>query len=51
MLTPAEGQEVCCSTPFLSLSLCRLLRSPPIPRLPSPPQKGIFPEIENIGLL
>ena len=50
MLTPAEGQEVCCSTPFLSLSLCRLLR-PPIPRLPSPPKKGVFPEIENIGLL
>ena len=50
MLTPAEGQEVCCSTPFLSLSLCRLLR-PPIPHLPSPPKKGVFPEIENIGLL
>ena len=50
MLTPAEGQEVCCSTPFLSLSLCRLLR-PPTPYLPSPPKKGVFPEIENIGLL
>ena len=49
MLTPAEGQEVCCSTPFLSLSLCRLQR-PPIPHLLSP-KKGVFPEIENIGLL
>ena len=50
MLTPAEGQEVCCSTPFLSLSLCRLLR--PYHSTPSlSPKKGVFPEIENIGLL
>ena len=46
MLTPAEGQEVCCSTPFLSLSLCRLLR-PPIPRLPSPPKRGVFRKLNT----
>ena len=40
MLTPAEGQEVCCSTPFLSLSLCRLLR-PPFHTFP-PLQKRAF---------
>ena len=27
------------------------LAAPPIPHLPSPPKKGVFPEIENIGLL
>ena len=27
------------------------LAAPPIPHLPSPPKKGVFPEIENVGLL